>query len=205
MIVVVDYNVGNIKSVGNALNHLGYHEKLSREPDDIRAAAGIILPGVAAFGYAIKALGETAEVIKEVAVAGKPLLGICVGFQMLFDHSDEMGSFEGLGLVGGNVTKIKPAPGRPIPHMGWNCVEIQEGMDLFDGLGKDEYFYFAHSYHAVDIEAGVKVASCEYSEVVPASVQKGNIFGVQFHPEKSGPAGLKVLRNFERFCRKAGV
>lgn len=202
MIVLIDYNVGNIKSVAKALRHLGYRDKLSREPEDIRAAAGIILPGVAAFGYAMKSLGETARVIREVAEAGKPLLGICVGYQMLFDHSNEMGEHDGLGLIHGQVKRIPP--GYAIPHMGWNKVMIPEEMALFEGLGSEDYFYFAHSYHATGIEAGAMVANTEYGIELPASVQKGNIFGVQFHPEKSGPSGLRVLKNFEKICRKAG-
>jgi glutamine amidotransferase len=201
MIVVIDYNVGNIQSVGNALRHLGYKEKFSRDPDDIEKAAGIILPGVAAFGYAVKELGKTSEVIKKVASQGKPLLGICVGFQMLFQSSTEMGEHKGLGLIKGKVVKIPP--GHPIPHMGWNKVKIPENMDLFQGLKNEEYFYFAHSYHADDIEKEALVANTEYGINITASVQKNNIFGVQFHPEKSGTVGMKVLRNFEKICRKA--
>ncbi len=201
MIVVIDYDIGNIKSVGNALRHLGYPEKLSSDPKDIEQAAGIILPGVAAFGYAMQALGKTGNVIKEVALAGKPLLGICVGYQMLFEHSSEMGSHEGLGLIAGQVDRIPK--GHPVPHMGWNAVHYADGMDLFDGIKNDEYLYFAHSYRAQGIEPAAKVATCDYGIEMAASVQKGNIFGVQFHPEKSGPSGLKILRNFEKICRKA--
>jgi glutamine amidotransferase len=200
MIVVIDYNVGNVKSVRNALDFLGLEDKLSADAEDIRGADGIILPGVAAFGYAIAALGETAEVVKEVALSGKPVLGICVGFQLLFDRSCEMGDHEGLGLVSGDVKAIPP--GRTIPHMGWNAVKPDQGMDLFAGLADQEHFYFAHSYYADVTDPDAKVARTEYGLDIAASVQKGNIFGVQFHPEKSGKIGLEVLRNFDRICRK---
>ncbi len=198
MIVVIDYNVGNVKSVCNALNHLGYREKLSADPNDIERAWGIILPGVAAFGYAVEALGKTADIIIEQANKGKPLLGICVGYQMLFETSEEMGNHKGLGLAGGNVKHIPK--GLTIPHMGWNEVEIPPRMDLFEGISGKEYFYFAHSYYADSIDAETLVARTEYGIQLPASVQKKNVFGVQFHPEKSGPFGLKVLRNFEKIC-----
>lgn len=199
MIVVIDYNVGNVKSVRNALDYVGLQDKLSADPRDIENADGIILPGVAAFGYAVKALGKTAEVVKSVVRAGKPILGICVGFQLLFDSSCEMGDHRGLGLVGGVVRGI-PA-GRTIPHMGWNGVKIPGGMDLFAGLGAEEHFYFAHSYYAEVTDPEARVAYTDYGMDIAAAVQKGNIFGVQFHPEKSSTVGLRVLRNFEAICR----
>lgn len=199
MIVVIDYNVGNVKSVRNALDFIGLADKLSADAGDIRAADGIILPGVAAFGYAISALGDTAKIVKEVAAEGKPILGICVGFQLLFDSSCEMGDHEGLGLVSGDVKAIPP--GRTIPHMGWNAVDLPESMDLFKGLNEQEHFYFAHSYYADVTDPDAIVANTEYGLDIAASVQKGNIFGVQFHPEKSGKIGLEVLRNFDRICR----
>jgi len=133
MIVVIDYNVGNVKSVCNAFRHIGCEVKLSCEPQAVKDADGIVLPGVAAFGYAVSALGALAELVKEVALSGKPLLGICVGYQMLFDKSSEYGRHDGLGLVCGNVVSIPP--GRVIPHMGWNLVKLPEDMDLFAGLG----------------------------------------------------------------------
>jgi glutamine amidotransferase len=200
MIVVIDYNVGNVKSVRNALDYLGLEDKLSRDAGDIRRADGIILPGVAAFGYAIAALGETAKVVREAALAGKPTLGICVGFQLLFESSCEMGRHKGLGLVKGDVKAIPP--GRTIPHMGWNAVKAEAGMDLFAGLRDEEHFYFAHSYYADVTDTQAKVAYTEYGLDMAASVQKGTIFGVQFHPEKSGKVGLEVLRNFDRICRE---
>jgi len=158
------------------------------------------LPGVAAFGYAMNALGPLAELIKEVALQGKPLLGICVGFQMLFDTSSEYGENKGLGLIEGNVVPI-PA-GRVIPHMGWNLVELPEDMELLAGIGSEKHFYFAHSFYAEAADRRTKVAYTEYGFDMPASVQKMNIYGTQFHPEKSGEAGLKVLKNFYDICKR---
>ncbi len=200
MIVVIDYNVGNVKSVCNAFRHIGCDVMLSCDAAEIQDAAGIVLPGVAAFGYAMRALGSLAEVIKEAASAGKPLLGICVGYQMLFDRSSEYGSHKGLGLVAGDVVAIPP--GRTIPHMGWNQVGLPEDMDLFAGLGSEKHFYFAHSYYANVTDRHAKIAYTDYGFALPAAVHKANIYGVQFHPEKSGRTGLKVLRNFSQICKK---
>ncbi len=200
MIVVIDYNVGNVKSVCNAFRYIGCEVKLSCEPKAVKDADGIVLPGVAAFGYAVSALGALAELVKEVALSGTPLLGICVGYQMLFDKSSEYGQHNGLGLVCGNVVSIPP--GRVIPHMGWNLVELPEDMDLFAGLGSEKHFYFAHSFYAEVADSQARVASADYGFDLPASVQKANIYGTQFHPEKSGKTGLKVLQNFYEICKK---
>jgi glutamine amidotransferase len=200
MIVVIDYNVGNVKSVCNAFRHIGCDVQLSRDPHTIKNASGIVLPGVAAFGYAVSALGSVDEVIKEIAQEGKPLLGICVGYQMLFESSSEYGIHKGLGLIRGNVGTIPP--GRVIPHMGWNLVNFPEGMDLFAGLGSEKHFYFAHSFCAEPKDSQVKIAYTDYGVELVASVQKANIYGTQFHPEKSGPSGLKVLQNFYDICKR---
>jgi glutamine amidotransferase len=201
MIVVIDYNVGNVKSVRNALDFLGIEDVLSADAGLIEKADGIILPGVAAFGYAMQALGATAEVVRRVGVSGKPLLGICVGYQLLFEHSNEMGEHDGLGLIGGNVIPIPDD--QTVPHMGWNGVRPAEGMELFAGMLSEEHFYFAHSFHARVSDPAAKIAYTDYGRPMVAAVQKGNIFGLQFHPEKSGPVGMQVLRNFEAICRRA--
>lgn len=200
MIAVIDYNVGNVKSVCNAFRHIGCEVELSKDQQTIKNASGIVLPGVAAFGYAVNALGYIAEVIKEVAQEGKPLLGICVGFQMLFETSTEYGLNKGLGLISGNVVPIPP--GRVIPHMGWNLVKFPAGMDLFSGLGSEKHFYFAHSFCAKPKDSRTKIAYTDYGVDLVASVQKENIYGTQFHPEKSGPAGLQILQNFAEICKK---
>ena len=194
MIVVIDYNVGNVKSVCNAFSYLGCNVELSRDPDVITAAAGLVLPGVAAFGFAVKALGSLADTVKRAAATGKPLLGICVGYQMLFDESAEYGHHHGLGLIMGSVVGIPP--GRRIPHMGWNLVHLPEEIDLFTGLRSEEHFYFAHSYYADIKDLQAQIAYTDYGFDLPAAVRKGNIYGVQFHPEKSGEKGLQVLQNF---------
>ena len=203
MIVVIDYNIGNIKSVCNAFGHIGCQVRLSSDPAAIESAAGLVLPGVAAFGYAVSALGTLAELIKEVALNGKPLLGICVGYQMLFERSTEFGQHKGLGLVKGNVVSIPS--GRTIPHMGWNLVKLPDDMDLFAGLGEEKYFYFAHSFYADATDPQARIAYTDYGFDMPASVQKTNIYGVQFHPEKSSKAGLKVLRNFAEICERGNL
>ena len=200
MIVVIDYNVGNIRSVCNAFRYIGCEVKLSREFEDINTASGLVLPGVAAFGYAVSALGALDKQIKEIALSGKPLLGICVGYQMLFEISTEHGEHKGLGLIQGSVTPIPP--GRKVPHMGWNSVRIPEDMDLLAGLGKQKNFYFAHSYYADVSDSDAMIAHTDYGFDLPASVQKANIYGTQFHPEKSGQAGLKILRNFAQICER---
>ncbi|MCK5225250.1 MAG: imidazole glycerol phosphate synthase subunit HisH [Planctomycetes bacterium] len=200
MIVIIDYNVGNVKSVCNAFEHIGCDAELSCSPEVIKSADGIVLPGVAAFGYAVNALGSIAELIKKLTLEGKPLLGICVGFQMLFDKSCEYGEHSGLGLISGNVVPIPSE--QIIPHMGWNLVKPSKDMDLFNGLGKEKHFYFAHSFYADVADESAKIAYTDYGFNLPASVQKANIYGTQFHPEKSGEAGLAVLKNFAKICEK---
>jgi glutamine amidotransferase len=200
MIVVIDYSVGNVKSVCNAFRHIGCEAALSRNPEKIAKASGLVLPGVAAFGYAMEALGSAAEPVRQAARTGKPVLGICVGHQMLFDQSCEYGPHMGLALIHGNVVPIPP--GQTVPHMGWNLVELPEDMDLFADLRPAKHFYFAHSYHAQVSDKQAKVAYTDYGSPLTASVQKGNIYGVQFHPEKSGNQGLQVLKNFYEICRR---
>ena len=199
MIVVIDYGVGNVKSVTNAVKYVGCDVKVSCRVEDIENADGIILPGVGACGYAMQALGGLADTIRQIASAGKPLLGICLGYQLLFDESHEHGIHKGLGLISGKVIPIPP--GRTIPHMGWNLVEFAEDMPLFEGLGDGRHFAFAHSYYADITDPDAVVAYTEYGMPIPASVQKGNVYGCHFHPEKSGKDGLQVLKNFENICK----
>jgi len=198
MIAVVDYNVGNVRSVCNAFRHIGCPVTLSRDMAVLQDAAGLVLPGVAAFGYAVNALGSAADLVKQLALNGKPLLGICVGYQMLFDESFEYGRHEGLGLIAGSVVPIPPE--QTVPHMGWNQVHLAEEIDLFAGLGAQKHFYFAHSFYAKVTDAKAKIAYTDYGFSLAAVVQKENIYGVQFHPEKSGKTGLRVLENFAKIC-----
>jgi len=208
MIVVIDYGVGNVKSVTNAVRHIGCDVKVSCRPRDIEKADGIILPGVGAAGYAMEVLGQLAEVIYDVAENGKPLLGICLGFQLLFDESFEHGVHKCLGLVKGKVMRIPAGVDEDgakltIPHMGWNLVKLPEQMLLFADLGPEKYFPFANSYYADVTDEDAIVAYTRYGIDIAASVQKGNIFGCQFHPEKGATDGLNILRNFERICKGA--
>ena len=199
MVIVIDYNVGNVKSVCNAFSSIGCDSRLSSDPTTIKDAGGLVLPGVAAFGYAMGELGNLAELVRELALEGKPLLGICVGYQLLFDKSFEHGEHQGLGLVHGNVIPIPTST--VIPHMGWNMVQMPEDMNLFAGLPREKHFYFAHSYYADVKDSDTKIAYTEYGFDLSASVQKQNIYGTQFHPEKSGPTGLKMLENFAAICQ----
>jgi glutamine amidotransferase len=200
MIIVIDYNVGNVKSVCNAFRYIGCDVKLSCNEVEIENAAGLVLPGVAAFGYAMQELGEIAGLIKKFAAAGKPLLGICVGYQLLFEKSCEHGQHQGLALIQGDVIGLPE--GRVIPHMGWNVVEMPAEMNLFNGLPKAKHFYFAHSYYADVKDKQAKIAYTHYGFQLPAAVQKNNIYGTQFHPEKSGTMGLALLKNFARIAEE---
>jgi len=206
VIVIIDYGVGNVQSVINAVNHIGCDVTVSCTPEDIEIADGLILPGVGASGYAMEVLNPIADCVRDVALDGKPLLGICLGFQLLFDESHEYGIHKCLGLVGGKVIAIPHGiteNGREltIPHMGWNMVRPKEGMALFEGLEEGGHFAFAHSYYADVTDPDALVANTNYGIDISASVQKGNIFGCQFHPEKSSNDGLNVLRNFQRVCQ----
>lgn len=198
MIVVIDYGVGNVRSVTNAVRYIGCNVKVSCRPTDIENSTGIILPGVGACGYAMEVLGPLADTIRKVALDGKPLLGICLGYQLLFDESLEHGRHKCLGLVRGKVIPIPP--GRTIPHMGWNLVTPANDMKLFKNLSGPKHFAFAHSYYADVIDPCASVAYTEYGLNISASIEKENIFGCQFHPEKSDNDGLTVLRNFECIC-----
>lgn len=200
MIAVIDYGVGNIFSVEKAVAALGADVKVTSDKETIEAAEKIILPGVGAFGDCMKNLEATGLIptIKSLVADGRPMLGICVGLQILFDGSEESPGAKGLGLIHGMVKKIN-APGLKIPHMGWNSLTIRESReprDLFHGLQEHPYVYFVHSYHAVPDDPAVITATTEYGEQLTASVAVGNLQATQFHPEKSGDVGLSILKNF---------
>ena len=198
MIAIIDYDAGNIRSVEKALAYLGQEVEVTRDRDRILSADRVILPGVGAFGDAmgkIRSYGLE-PVIKEVVRQGTPFLGICLGLQLLFEESDETPGVAGLGLLEGRIRRIPDGEGLKIPHMGWNSLDVREGASLFRGIEGHPYVYFVHSYYlAAEHEEDV-AASTFYSTKIHASVEHGNIFACQFHPEKSGEVGLKILDNF---------
>ncbi len=196
MIILIDYGVGNLYSVAKAVASVGGDVKISSSADDIKRADKIILPGVGAFGDCMKNLEATGLIptIKREVSAGKPLLGICVGLQILFAGSEESPNVEGLKIFDGQVKRIQ-AGDLKIPHMGWNSIKFSDSK-LFAGLSGTPYFYFLHSYHAVPDDKKIIAATTTYGEKVTAALEFENIFATQFHPEKSGDVGLQVLKNF---------
>lgn len=198
MIAIIDYDAGNLRSVEKALHSLGEEAVVTRERDVILNADKVILPGVGAFGDAMKNLHRfgLVEVIKEVAAKGTPFLGICLGLQLLFERSDESQGVEGLGILKGEILRIPESEGLKIPHMGWNSLDITPGATLFQGIGEHPYVYFVHSYYLKAADESVVAATTEYSTHIHASVEKDNVYACQFHPEKSGRTGLAILKNF---------
>ena len=197
-ITIIDYGMGNLHSAAKALEKVGALVTVTRDPELVRQADKVILPGVGAFGDCMKNLNERglAPVIHEVIAAGKPFLGICVGLQMLFEGSEEDPGVAGLGIFKGMVRKIA-APGLKIPHMGWNNLEYRTSSSLFQGLPPAAYVYFVHSYHAVPTDESCITAVTDYGGQVTAAVGRGLVQAVQFHPEKSSAVGLKILANFK--------
>lgn len=205
MTAIIDYDAGNLKSVEKALRHLGEDVVITRETDVILSADRVILPGVGAFGDAMGKLHQfgLAEVIHQVVERGIPLLGICLGLQLLFESSEESVGVEGLGVLKGKIMRIPDQPGLKIPHMGWNSLEITPGTRLFHGLKQNSYVYFVHSYYLKAEEEGIVAAAAEYSTHIHAAVESGNVCACQFHPEKSSEVGLKILENFVKKFHKA--
>ena len=201
MTAIVDYGAGNLFSLVSSLSFIGEAAVVTGDPDKLRAADRIILPGVGAFGEAADLLRERglSPVLKQIAAEGKPFLGICLGMQLLFDESEEFGRHEGLSLIPGRVVPIESLPGwdktLKIPHIGWNPLTLTRPSPLFREVNYGDCVYFVHSYCAVDCGESV-TAAAEYSVTVTAAVERGNVFGCQFHPEKSGSVGLRILRAF---------
>lgn len=198
MIAIVDYGVGNLFSLQSSLNKIGEKSLITSEKSIILAAERIILPGVGAFGDAAKKLKSTGleDAIKQAVNDGKPLLGICLGMQLLFTESYEYGRHGGLNLIEGKVVPMKDEINElKIPHMGWNSLELNKKSKLLKYIRNVEYVYFVHSYHAKCDKKYIS-ATCNYGTAVCAAVEKDNVYGTQFHPEKSGEAGLKILKAF---------
>lgn len=196
MLALIDYGVGNLHSVAKALEFVGGDVKLTCAADDIELADKIVLPGVGAFGDCMNNLTATGLIptIKAQIAAGKPILGICVGLQILFEGSEESPNVAGLNVFSGRVKRIC-AGDLKIPHMGWNSIKFG-GSKLFKGLSGEPYYYFVHSYHAAPDDRNIIAATTTYGETVTAAIERDNIFATQFHPEKSGDVGLQVLKNF---------
>ena len=198
MIAIIDYDAGNIKSVEKAFQFLGEDTILTNDRDAILSADKVVLPGVGAFGDAMKKLKEfnLVNTIYDVADRHIPFLGICLGLQLLFESSDETPGVSGLGLLSGQILKIPNKEGFKIPHVGWNSLELINNGRLFKDIDQQAYVYFVHSYYLKAKDEGIVTAKTDYVTDIHASVEKDNIFACQFHPEKSGDIGLKILKNF---------
>lgn len=198
MIGIIDYDAGNLCSVEKALVSLGEEVIVSRDSSEILQADKVILPGVGSFGDAMNNLDKfgLVDTIKKVAASGTPFLGICLGLQLLFKESDETPGAEGLDILPGKILKIPAKDGFKIPHMGWNSLDVKPGARLFKGLEGNPYVYFVHSYYLKAADEGIVAATTEYTTHIHASVESGNVFACQFHPEKSSDVGLKILKNF---------
>lgn len=195
MIAVIDYGAGNLKSVTKALDHLGYANTIVSRPEELEAADGMILPGVGAFPMCMAALRKSGMDQAILQQTGKkPLLGICLGMQMLLDSSTEMGGDQGLGLIPGTVEKIET--NLKLPHIGWNSLNIVNPNPLTAELSDGDYVYFVHSFCAKVKNSEDLALTTDYGTTVTAMIARGNVFGCQFHPEKSGPVGMTILRNF---------
>ena len=204
MIAIIDYDAGNLRSVEKALEALGQQVIVTKDAETIRQAEKLILPGVGAFGDAMANLQRLGlvEVIRETAASGKPFLGICLGLQLLFEDSDETPGVPGLGILRGHIKRIPEQPGLKVPHMGWNNLELHHDGALFRGLPEHPYVYFVHSYYLEAEDPDIVTATAEYGVTIHASVQRGNLFACQFHPEKSSQIGLAILKNFAELPEK---
>jgi glutamine amidotransferase len=206
MIALIDYGMGNRRSVEKAFEHVGARARFTSVHRDIRAADGIVVPGVGAFPPAMARLRELGldDVVREQVGAGAPVLGICLGFQLLYTRSEEHELVDGIGLLSGTVTRLQ-APGLKVPHMGWNEVVLERPSALTEGFGATASFYHVHSYAARPDDEAEVVGRGEYGERFVSIVERGTIMGAQFHPEKSSRNGLALLRNFTRVCAQVAA
>lgn len=200
MIAIIDYDAGNLKSVEKALLALGEDVLVTRDREKLLAADKVILPGVGNFGDAMEKLKSygLVSVIHELAEMGKPFLGICLGLQLLFERSDEAPGVEGLGILKGEIMRIPDGEELKVPHIGWNSLHLQNDGRLFRNLPEEPYVYFVHSYYLKAEDPEIVKAATEYGVTIDASVEQGNVFACQFHPEKSSRVGLKILENFAK-------
>ena len=198
MVAIIDYDAGNIKSVEKALHYLGEEAVITRDRDTILGADRVILPGVGAFGDAMEKLRtyELDKVIQEVVAQNTPFLGICLGLQLLFESSEESEGVEGLGILKGKVVRLPEESDLKIPHIGWNSLKYPNPGRLFTGIAEDSYVYFVYSYYLQAKDPSIVTATTEYGTLIHASVEQGNVFACQFHPEKSSEVGMQILKNF---------
>ena len=198
MIAIIDYDAGNIKSVEKALLFFGEQVCVTREREKILSADRVVLPGVGSFGKAMERIRSCGleDVIKEIVSRGTPFLGICLGLQLLFERSEECEGVAGLGILRGEIIRIPEKEGGKVPQIGWNSLRYPRKGRLFEGVAEESYVYFVHSYYLKAGEENIVTATTEYNTLIHASVEKGNVFACQFHPEKSSETGLKILRNF---------
>ncbi|HTN43331.1 MAG TPA: imidazole glycerol phosphate synthase subunit HisH [Nitrospiria bacterium] len=201
MIAIIDYGMGNLRSVSKAFERLGFAVNVTRNPRQIDDASHVVLPGVGAFPDCMRNLEELGLIdpVLRTLSSGKPFLGVCLGLQLLFTESEEFGLHKGLGWIRGRVVRF-PDAGLKVPHMGWNTLEIRQATPLLQGLPMDAMFYFVHSYYGVPDDSAVIASTTEYGQPFASSIAVGNVFACQFHPEKSQAVGLKLLRNFAQ-CR----
>ncbi|WP_165220703.1 imidazole glycerol phosphate synthase subunit HisH [Aquisphaera insulae] len=198
MIAIIDYGMGNLRSVQKAVQAVGANAEVTSDPATIRGASHVILPGVGAFEDAMAELKRTGlgDAFVEAVRSGKPCMGVCLGLQLLFDVSEEDGEHRGLGLLPGRVVRFAARPGLKVPHMGWNTLRKRRPVPLMEGLGPDPSVYFVHSYHAVAGRAEDVAAEADYPDPFPALVWRENLMACQFHPEKSQAVGLRMYANF---------
>jgi len=198
-IVIVDYGMGNLFSIYNALDHVGGNPRFARDPEDLVGAKAIVVPGVGAFGSCMGQLSRFSDSLLQHLQEGVPMLGICVGMQVLFQESEESPGAPGLGWIAGKVVRLPE--GVMIPQMGWNSLSILRRSEMLEGISDGDMFYFVHSYYARPEDDSVIAATTEHGAEVTAAIQKDSLFATQFHPEKSGPKGLQILKNFLRASR----
>lgn len=198
MVAIIDYDAGNLRSVEKALEALGAETVVTRDPEVIAGSSRVILPGVGSFGDAMERLNQYGlpDVIRRTVSGNKPFLGICLGLQLLFEESGESPGVPGLGILKGKILKIPQTEGLKIPHMGWNSLNLKPDSRLFAGIRDQEYVYFVHSYYLKAQEESQVAATTWYGTEIHAAVEAGNVFACQFHPEKSGDTGLRILKNF---------
>lgn len=198
MIAILDYGAGNIRSVKKALEHIGCDCRITDNREEILSADAAVLPGQGSFGDCMSSMerGGMKDTVIEFISTGKPFLGICVGLQLLFDGSEESEGTDGLGLFRGMIKRIPGGEGLKIPHMGWNSLNVSAGSRLLSGLGEEPFVYFVHSYYLDAEDKSIVSAQTEYGVTIDAAIERGNVFATQFHPEKSGETGLRILRNF---------